>query len=247
MAFTPHSFFLHATRSRKAKPRLLEVFETEGITLLAERLDDRHFEVRLGTEDGLPVPPAEIGGIPVVGVEHLGRDADDCLVMRLGLAQDLPAQAFEPGPAGPNEIPFEDALAVAVERERPVLINRVREGATYWFFPIYEIGSYGYVVNKRSGIVTGLGSSALGVGASSKVDAWLWGYERGLLSEIPRDFQIDAIADLEAAMRVVQALDLDATRLETEALPIRYSKVTRWELIGPLYADRGASFTWSCP
>jgi hypothetical protein len=247
MAFTPHSFFLHATRSRKAKPRLLEVFETDLGTLPAERLDDRHFEVHLGTEEGLPVPPAEIGGIPVVTVEQRGRDADDCLVMRLGLAQDLASQAFEPGPAGPDEIPFEDALAVAVERERPVLINRVREGATYWFFPIYEIGSIGYVVNKRTGIATGLGSCAMGVSASSNVDAWLWGYERGLLSETARDFQIDAIADLEAAMRVVQALDLDAARLETEELPIRYAKVTRWEFIRALYADRGASFTWSCP
>jgi len=72
------------------------------------------------------------------------------------------------------------------------------ERPEYWFLPVGYIGSSGVIVCKSSGRLTPLGSAFA-------IDDWLWGYERGLVTD-GVTLRILSVRDTEATLGVLQGV-----------------------------------------
>lgn len=221
--------------SAQVKIREIHRLGTGSSVVTCERLDDTTFVVDFEAEFLLP---ELLSDIPIVRIEPTSPTEAGPRT-RIVLARPMPDANYRPPPLEAHL--FQRALAASVAQDRPVFINRVREGRDYWFFPIFEIGSVGYVVSKRDGVVTGLGSAWT-------VEAWLWGFEQGLVIDEPTDLRIDAVYDLDATVKLLrEGLRISVSEDDLRALshpPVVFQKAASWLAIGALHRDRGASVQW---
>jgi hypothetical protein len=224
-----------------------------------ERLGDRRFRVADVPTAGLtpdqmdvelydPRAPDAAAHFSLDGVraERLAveRESRGFAVVVAELEQPLPAvqppvPRFAPR-AG--DISFPQSLDHARRKEKAIDVADVRETERYWVFPVHRIGCIGVVVEKSDGRATRFGSNW-------DLDTWIWGYDRGLVTEEPVDLIITAVLDPVEAGRLLDELHIGGKRREQRRevlreLPAVLPASVNWMAIGPLHRDAGRSLRW---
>jgi hypothetical protein len=156
----------------------------------------------------------------------------------------MPDFAFVPSwPQRKGEISFAQAYQAAAAYGFPIQEPQIRESATWFYFPVLQIGCIGVVVDRRSGEATALGS-----GQGFELKDWLFLYERGYLQL--GDVRIDAVSDfdkseswLRSARRVRHETRQDRIALLYN-LPYLVSGVSLQVLLGLHTEDPGFTWTW---
>ena len=85
------------------------------------------------------------------------------------------------------------------------------------------------------------------LGAGWDVDTWLWGYERGLVTDKPRDLTVVAVNDraraVDALRRITRTQAPDEHEAKLAALPAVYPRAVTWHAIEAL-RTAGDAFVW---
>lgn len=206
---------VHVTSISKPSPHFRErhrlTWGSEDGTAIFERIHDARFRTFLMTAGDPSNWPASAGWaihpeLPqvdgVAAVEIIcGEVKYGEFSLELLLAEPLPQiqLTWSGVPAPPGEISFDDALTLAASMGYDIAIDSIQETATYFLFPMYQIGSCGALVEKRGGRLVRFGSAY-------SMEYWLWGYENGLLDEPPGDLAIVDVLDCEHAITLLRAL-----------------------------------------
>jgi hypothetical protein len=163
--------------------------------------------------------------------EDSGFRLDVDLTGPLALIEFIPHQVF---PARSGDVSYDDALARATAMY-PVNAAEISESADYWVFPVFQVGCCGVLVEKASG-------RSVEFGSYTGLDAWIWGYEQGLLDEQPRDLVVISVRDAAVALR---ALKQFVARPTIDVLPVTFVGCAGWRAIRPL-RESGDAFEWRC-
>lgn len=178
----------------------------------------------------------ELDGVPCASVK-VNVDKYACVQLDVELTSGLPLIEFTPYREFPQRT-GDTTYAVAFERasaEHSVDVAAIRETADYWVFPVFQIGCCGVLVEKATGKLVEFGSRP-------GLDDWIWGYEKGLLHEPPRDLVVISVRDAEATLR---ALKHFIRQPNITALPATFEGCAFWMAITPL-REAGDAFVWQC-
>jgi hypothetical protein len=232
-----------------------------GMDLVArcERLDDRRFRVAgvptaVLTPDHMDVEFFDLRAADAVAhfsldgvsAERLTveRESRGGAVVVAELQQPLPPVRGPSARFAPHagDIPFAQALERARRKEVAIDVAGIREAERYWVFPVHRIGCIGVVVEKADG-------RAARFGSSWDLETWIWGYERGLVTEEPIDFVITEVLDPVGAGQLLDELRIGGKRREQRReilrqLPAVLPASVNWMAICPLRRDAGRSLRW---
>lgn len=145
---------------------------------------------------------------------------------------------FVPGrvsPARPGDVDFFEALEAACFNSGPIQVDEIEELDAYWVFPVHSVGNTGAFADRRTGRIVGMGSPL-------PATMWIWGYERGLLDDDPRDLVIEQVKDPARAIGALKRfarIGFD----ELQNLPLILEGCASWQAIFPLH-EAGDAVTW---
>lgn len=201
----------HSKRAPVFRERHRLTWDSEDGTAVFERIHDARFRTFLMAAGDPSNWPGSVGWAihrELPSVDGVAAVEIFCGAVKYGefsleliLAEPLPQIRLPwsglPAPAG--EISFDDALLSATTMGYAIGLDSIQETATYFLFPMYQIGSVGALVEKHGGRLVRFGSAF-------DMDYWLWGYENGLLEKPSGDLVIFEVLDHERAIQFLQKI-----------------------------------------
>ncbi len=207
------------------------------------------------SERDLPSQVERVGGRRVRSVEIQERmpcdeqmrslfDADDqieSVYVAVTLDEPLPP-AFTPyrrHPRRQGELSFQQILERLLA-ERSVRLSGVHESAGWWAFGVWQIGSCGFAVSRTDARITHFGSSF-------PWEDWIWGHERGLVTEKAADLVIESVRDIEASIALLDAMRIGSradNRRRLASPPVAYPRAVTWRHIWELRYKSEGAFRW---